>query len=420
MKRIAVIGGGIAGLTAVWRLGLNNEVVLFESEKKPGFGAHSLAYQNNPALIDTPLRVFYKGYYPNLTQLYDELNISTEWVNYESSFSMLNENAFFSYKNLRLGSASIPVMPIKSVNRQSLGIVASLARFCVLGFRHQKAGRTAGLSVDDYLEANQYSHTFRFRFLYPAFSGICTCSIQAIRQYPVDFIIDYLRQGIMWQGVHRIKSGVQEVIDKITERAAQVSCGLSIVRIEAEEESVFLVDQHQQKHGFDDVIIAAQAPRALSMLGAGFTQEKRCLENIESETSDVIVHTDTRLAPHDIDAWRSVNFILPETYTEDMPMATIWLNSVMPNTWDRPVFETWNPIIEPRQDKVLKKVTFIRPLASHRSQQASEALCQMQTDRHLNKHRRVWFCGSYLSQQIPLLESAVTSTVKVVKSIEMA
>ncbi|MCG8671533.1 MAG: hypothetical protein MI867_19160 [Pseudomonadales bacterium] len=101
-------------------------------------------------------------------------------------------------------------------------------------------------------------------------------------------------------------------------------------------------------------------------------------------------------------------------------MATIWLNQVMPNNWDQPVFETWNPIIEPNPEKVLKKVTFIRPLASSKSMQASTKLNQMQTEAKNINGRKVWFCGSYLSSQIPLLESAVTSTVGVVETIKQA
>ncbi|MCG8671299.1 MAG: NAD(P)-binding protein, partial [Pseudomonadales bacterium] len=354
MKKIAVIGGGIAGLTAVWRLGQSNEVVLFEGEQKPGFGAHSLAYQNNPTLIDTPLRVFYKGYYPNLTKLYDELDIESEWVNYESSFSMQNEASFFNYKNLRLGSASIPFMPFNTIGRQSMDIIANLGKFYVQGYVHQKQGRTLGLSAQDYLEQHRFSESFIYRFLYPAFCGICTCSVDAIKQYPIDFIIDYLHQGVMWQGVHRVKNGVQEVIEKINTRASQVHCGLNIECVEYQDNGVCLTDQNQNKHYFDDVIIAAQAPKALNMLGQGFEQEKQCLSDIEFESSDVVVHTDTNLAPKDSKAWRSVNFILPENYTEEKTMATIWLNQVMPNNWEQPVFETWNPVVEPNPDKVLK------------------------------------------------------------------
>jgi len=114
-KRVAVVGSGIAGLTAAYLLSRKHHVTLFEREELLGMDAHSRdAYG---ARMDIPLRVFSESYYPNLCRLYQLLGIRYHPADY--SFSCAHgaadgtavggRRAYFRYTNLLLRGMAIPL-----------------------------------------------------------------------------------------------------------------------------------------------------------------------------------------------------------------------------------------------------------------------------------------------------------------------
>ena len=75
----------------------------------------------------------------------------------------------------------------------------------------------------------------------------------------------------------------------------------------------------------------------------------------------------------------------------DRPESTIWVNTVQPALRRaRPVFQTVHPQRQPREDMVLSRAHFERPLVDASSQRALAALQGLQAQ----PGRRVWLCGS--------------------------
>ena len=125
---IAVIGGGIAGLTAAWSLSRHHHVTLFERHARPGLVASSLAVYG--VQVDVPLRVFYPGYYPTLTRLYAQLGVATEPVSYATTFTGSDGQAFFRWRNLRVGDWSLPwVLPQDLATARSRRIALDARRW---------------------------------------------------------------------------------------------------------------------------------------------------------------------------------------------------------------------------------------------------------------------------------------------------
>ncbi len=77
--RIAVVGGGISGLAAVWLLSRRHEVVLYEAE--PLLGGHARTVEapgpRGPVLVDTGFIDFNHATYPQLTALFRQLGVAT-------------------------------------------------------------------------------------------------------------------------------------------------------------------------------------------------------------------------------------------------------------------------------------------------------------------------------------------------------
>jgi predicted NAD/FAD-binding protein len=106
-----------------------------------------------------------------------------------------------------------------------------------------------------------------------------------------------------------------------------------------------------------------------------------------------------------------VNFLLANECST--PMATIWMNAIQTMPGISPVFQTWNPVIEPDPSLVFGEAEFERPVVNQVSMKGLERLDLL----HQQPDRRVWFCGSYATHGIPLLESATNSALLVAERL---
>jgi phytoene dehydrogenase-like protein len=86
--RIAVIGGGVSGLSAAWALSRRHHVTLFEADARPGGHTHTVDVEVDgwQFPVDTGFLVFNERTYPNLCALFDHLGVAS--VASEMSFSV--------------------------------------------------------------------------------------------------------------------------------------------------------------------------------------------------------------------------------------------------------------------------------------------------------------------------------------------
>lgn len=77
--KIAIIGGGISGLAAAWLLREKHQVTLFEAADYAGGHTHTVEVTVNGHTfpVDTGFLVFNHRTYPQLTALFNALNVTT-------------------------------------------------------------------------------------------------------------------------------------------------------------------------------------------------------------------------------------------------------------------------------------------------------------------------------------------------------
>ena len=82
-QKIAVIGCGVAGLTAAWLLQRKHEVHLFEKNAYAGGHTRTLQVQSGPdagTAVDTGFIVMNHRNYPNFTEVLSQLGVALEKV----------------------------------------------------------------------------------------------------------------------------------------------------------------------------------------------------------------------------------------------------------------------------------------------------------------------------------------------------
>lgn len=410
--KIAVVGSGLAGLAAAWRLSDRHEVTLLERHPSPGMAVHGVEIGSGPSAcrVDVPLRVFYPGYYPRLTALYRSLGVETEPVDYSATFTDAAGAPFFGYRNLHVGPLALPLPKKETLSsRRALAIVRDLFRLRLRGARGAR-GSTAP-TIGALLAEEGYSDDFRDGFLYPTLGTICTCSYASVATFPATHVVDYLARGVLVTSVRRAKLGADDVVRRLVRRIAHVRCGVELTRVDASRDRVE-VEVDGARERFDHVVLATQANQALRLLASATEAEREVLSAFRYEPVEVVMHTDPTLLPPRRAAWAPVNVVVAAG--ADRPTSTIWMNRAQPALRGAPdVFQTVSPLIDPRPEHVLSRARFERSVVDRASDTALAALERL----HRDPERRLWFCGAYARAGIPLLESAVGSSLRVADAL---
>jgi predicted NAD/FAD-binding protein len=411
---LAVIGSGIAGLSAAWLLKDKYNVTLFERHAAPGMGAYAVdvGSDGNKVEIDIPLRIITAGYYHELFKLYQTLGVKIERTDHAGAFFTHTGGDVFHYKNYHLGKRSFSFLNSpKRLSRTNL-----IQGMAAIKFFHEIKKINLALMYDitfgEFLL--QWPHAkpaFVDQVLLPMLSTICTCDYDSVKQYPANIIIDYLACGVAKEGVWKAKHGVADIVAKITQ-GYDIKTHCQIKHISNTGKGISLSLTSGGNYTFDHVIVATQPQHAGPMIAGAQPNLAQNFSHINFATSEMVVHRDSSIYPR---PWQDIS---PVCYSVDSnqhrPMATVCLNKSMPTVKNcLPVFQTWHPTTNIDPKEILASVTFERPIMS------SDALLHIKKiqDSMQQPNNRIWFCGSYLGGGIPLLEAGVRSSLRVANQL---
>lgn len=411
--RIAIIGSGIAGLTATWRLGPEHHVELFEARPALGMDSASVDVStgHGTARIDVPLRVFGSGYYPNLVRLYEEAGIPRGGADYSASYSELGGRTYFAYRSLvREGRAvSLPDLRLGG-RRENVRRVYHGARLYLLEPRRLAEGRVPEVRIDEYLAARGYPEVFTEDILWPTLAAILTCSMSQARAHPARAVIDFFGR-VFGKSFDRVATGTRTVVRTLSRPAARVHLDTPVRAVRRAGDAVELTTAGGVAR-FDHVVFATQVHLLGALLADSRDDEREVFEAFAHTGFECVVHDDPALMPADRAGWRPINALVGPR--DDMPMFTMWMNRIVPDLRDAPpIFQTINPLVRPAPERVKKSVRLDRPLLSLQTVRAARRLEAL----HDERGRRVWFCGSYATEGFPLLEAAVVSASRVAERL---
>jgi cyclopropane-fatty-acyl-phospholipid synthase len=202
-RRVAVIGGGVAGLSAAWHLQTNTSdtVQLFEAEER--LGGHAYTVKVGETDVDIGFMVFNDSNYPNMVQWFDKLDVKTENSDMSLSVSLDKGNTVeWSSDGLNGLLARRSQLLEPSFHR----MVLDMMRF------HKEAPSLLLLQEDDprkhvtsgqYLRNHGYSESFGRNYLLPMMAALWSASMDDVLQFPACQLISFLCNHKMLQLLDR-------------------------------------------------------------------------------------------------------------------------------------------------------------------------------------------------------------------------
>lgn len=413
--KIGIVGGGITGLAAAHALSnAGHEATLYEKMSKPGMGAHGIEVDSvgdSNIFGDVPSRMFNPFGWPQITKLYDELGVKYEAVEATQSFLRPEPKGAAPY--LKLEKANIPWIGLLDSFQRPLLLEAK--RLLKVGRESLKQGVPEHITFSQFLEAHGFEADFREDFLYPTLtSTVCTCSPEALDAYPAIIVLESM-EGITRddeKGLLRTSKGTSDVVDRLLLEVEKVELDVQVTEVFEEGGVVNLTTSDGAVETYDRVMVATQANHVPALVKGLQDEELELLGSFSYENVEVVVHTDEELMPPQRHDWSTFNMI-QNPQNRRQSMCSVWMNAFH-KEWGqtKDIFQTILPWCSPRSEHELKRVQLQRPVITPLSFDPWLKL----KGWHEDSNRAVQFCGSYASQGLPLLETGLASSRRVVQT----
>lgn len=404
---IAVIGGGMAGLAAVYGCRQNgHQVTLFEAQAGHGMDAHALSVAGG--LVDVPLRVMSSESWPSVLALASAVGVGTYAVNTFTSCSWRDQHTWFRSGRLPLGNWPF-VGSWRYLNGRALRIALGLRKLAKLTreLEVQQSRQTLG----EVLLEHPMDPVFWRGLVLPMLTTVCTCDEQHLLAWPALQILNQLSGIVHGATLLRLQGGTSALAQGLAQNVTLYSAS-PVRQLLSEEQGLQVRNQRGEGGLFDRVIVATQANQLDFLDQQAFAEELRVLGDIRFAAGELWVHQDLRFLPARPADWTALNFQMDRQMHR--AMFSVLVNQLEPSLAGRaPVLQTWNPLFEPDPRTVLARMRFERAVVHQGTAKVHEHLRRW----HAAPGRRVFFCGSWAHEGVPLLESAVRSANSVVAAI---
>ena len=405
-RRIAVVGSGIAGLSAAWLLNQGHEVTLFEADDRIGGHSHTqiAPTTHGDIAVDTGFIVFNPQTYPNLCALFDNLGVAT--LDTEMTFAVSldrgqGKDGRLEYAGTDLGGLFAQKRNLVSPRYWSM--LRDLAKFYTRA--PKDLAHLGDETLGAYLDRLGCGTPFREDHLYPMAAAIWSSDVGDIAGFPAASFVRFCENHGLLKFSNRptwrtVKGGACEYVAKITAPFADAirqNCPVRSIRRDDRGVTITSVAGDAR---FDDVVIATHADQALTLLADADQDECRLLGAIHYRRNHAVLHSDPALMPLRKRVWSSWNYAsesggaMRDGATNQRAggpalSVTYWMNRLQHIPDVTPLFVTLNPVIEPDPSLVHARMDYDHPLLDTAAVAAQQQLWSLQG------RRRAWFCGAH-------------------------
>ena len=299
-RRIAVIGGGISGLTAAYILSQSNHVTLYEADARLGGHANThlvVPPAGPPVGVDTGFIVYNERTYPLLTRLFAELEVATQPS--DMSMSVRCAGCGLQYAGRR-GLAGLAAGLPRGRGRY-LRMLGEVPRF------HREARRLLATADEDrplrdFLRTNGFSWYFTAHFAILLVAAVWSCPPGTALRYPARYLFAFLaNHGMLsvsgsppWRTV---TGGSRGYVERVAKRLPDIRLATPVRAVRRHPDRAEVRDAAGETQAFDAAVIATHPDQALRLLDPPTRAEREVLGAFTYTPNPALLHTDATVLP---------------------------------------------------------------------------------------------------------------------------
>jgi len=392
--KIAIIGTGIAGNVAAYRLAREHDITVYEADNRIGGHTNTVdvVAGGQRWAVDTGFIVFNDVTYPNFIALLDELGVESQPS--DMSFSVSNRhsgleyngaslNALFAQRsNLLRPSFYRMLMDILRFNREAPALLDNSGGSVLLG---------------DYLDANGYSREFVEHYIVPMGAAIWSATPDGMRSVPAAFFIRFFHNHGLLSVNDRptwrvIKGGSKQYVERLVAgHRKRIRLNAPVEWIRRQPEFIHVKARGAEPERYDRVFLACHSDQALRLLADPTPQEREVLGAIDYQPNEAVLHTDASLMPRRRRAWAAWNYHVPKGVENPDGKVMLTYNMNILQGLDAPAefCVTLNNTASIDPDRIIQTIQYTHPIFTER------AIAAQRRHREINGARRTYFCGAY-------------------------
>ena len=397
-ERVAVIGSGVAGLTAAHLLQRRYDVTLIEADDRLGGHAHTHEHVSPDAgliRVDSGFIVHNRVTYPNLVRLFNELGVST--VPTGMSMSVRCEGCGLEYAG-SLGPAGTFAQGRSLARPSFLRMLAEVHRF------HRQARQlldepvplSGGATLGDFLRRGRYTGYFVNHFMVPVVSAIWSAAPDVALQYPARYLFAFLANHGMLsvRGSHQwytVVGGSRTYVDAVAKQVIEVRTSTPVTGIarRPDRSGIEISAADGTSELFDRAVVATHPDTALRVLADPTNTERATLGAFRYSHNRTVLHQDDTVLPRSRRARAAWNYLLPDCWAGgDRALVSYDMNRLQHLPGRAPYLVTLNATERLDTDRIIATMDYEHPIYTPESVQAQRLLPGLNDDR-------LAFAGAY-------------------------
>ncbi|MEL0223823.1 MAG: FAD-dependent oxidoreductase [Gammaproteobacteria bacterium] len=363
--RVAIIGSGISGLTAAYRLHNDVEVTVFEQNDWIGGHTHTVdvTLDDQTYAVDTGFIVFNEWTYPRFLNLLSELGLSHQDT--DMSFSVMSETTGIEYAGTNLSTLFAQRHRLLSPGyyRFLLDIV-KFNKTAIDDLAHDRID--ASITLETYLKKLSLCDLFHSHYLLPMAAAIWSSDLNDVNQMPALFFIRFFKNHGLLSVTDRpqwytLPGGSRSYIAPLTEGFRErIRLNTPVVSVRNTSQGVEIV-ANKRKELFDIVVLASHSDQSLALLDDTEASLKSILQGIPYADNEVVLHTDRSQMPKSLRAWASWNYQIQATPEGVGAVVTYDMNRLQNLNGPHQFFVTLNNTKHINPEKILGQWTYAHP-----------------------------------------------------------
>ena len=324
-RRLAVVGSGVAGLTAAYVASRSAHVTLYEADDRLGGHAdtHLVQEGERTHAIDTGFIVHNARTYPVLLRLFAELGVATQAS--EMSMSIRDDETGLEWAGA-LGRRGLFPSRDNLTRPAYLRMLAEIPRFhrraraLLVSTGSTDPDSSAAEPVDatlrEFLADGGFTAYFVRHFMEPVVAAVWSCDPEVALDYPARYLFTFLDHhgmlGIFGSPTWRtVTGGSREYVRRVAATLDEVRVGTKVTSVLETPDGVEVTDGNGEVTTYDAVVLATHPGHALTMLADPTPEQRTVLGALPYSPNVALLHTDTSLLPRAVDARASWNFRRP-------------------------------------------------------------------------------------------------------------